>query len=1162
LPPPDARAGTTHPSRGEAAEFESRGERALHARRLPAEGDEALRIVDRARTGEAEVESLETRRRNLPPPLLYDLTELQRHANRLFGYSAKKTLEIAQSLYESKKLLSYPRTDSRYLSESVAATLGEVVSTVAGPYRDRLAPGTGGQPLGPRYVNDARVRDHHALIPTPTPPGSVTLNRDEQRIYDLVCRRLLAAWHEDHVYSTTTAITRIRNPGPAAGDPDIVDRYHSTGTQVLRAGWKILDPPPRAPARPPEKMGDEEDPPQAGSTEADPRLPPALAAEQPVDVLDARSVARKTRPPRPLTDATLLTAMETAGKTLDDEELSDAMRESGLGTPATRAAIIETLLTRGYVERRKKSLRATDKGIRLIEVVHEWVKSPAMTGRWEARLRSIEQGRGDFHAFMREIERYIQDVVERVRVEAVAAEPTPYRDGACEVAAADRATTPPIPSTTPMPDAPIPERPRRPTPCDVETPGALRQLLSSHFGFDDFRPVQEEACRAAATGQDVLLVMPTGAGKSLCYQLPGIARGGTTLVVSPLIALMEDQVAPLRQRGLRAERIHSGRGRSQLRSACQAYLAGDLDFLFIAPERLGIPGFPEMLARRPPGLIAVDEAHCISHWGHDFRPDYRMLGERLPELRPAPVVALTATATSRVQRDIIEQLGLTSPRRFIQGFRRTNIAVEVVEMPPGARHRAVASLLAEPARRPAIVYAPTRAKAEALAELLSERFPAATYHAGLASDIREREQTRFIAGELEVIVATIAFGMGIDKADVRTVVHTALPGSVEGYYQEIGRAGRDGDPSRAVLFHSYADRRTHEWFLERDYPDPQLLERVHAALGREPQTRAALQSATRLDAESLDRALEKLWIHGGAQLTADEKVVRGSGDWAPAYQLQRRHRQEQLEQMTRYPDRKQCRMLQLVHHFGDRADSGHPCGCCDMCDPEGSIALQWRPASALERRASEKILESLRQRDGQSTGRLHRELFDDQLDRRAFEQLVGCLVRAALIVEREDRFERDGREIQFHRAFLTREGRPANPKALDALQLVGSPVTDSTRRRDSTRQPRPRSRRPTFSARRPTGGEPSPRDGDREATTSSKLVEALRAWRSATARRHRIPAFRVLTDRVLLAIAAATPGDERSLLAVRGIGPTLARRYGREILSVLRRHRSASSTPD
>jgi DNA topoisomerase-3 len=414
-----------------------------------------------------------------------------------------------------------------------------------------------------------------------------------------------------------------------------------------------------------------------------------------------------------------------------------------------------------------------------------------------------------------------------------------------------------------------------------------------------------------------------------------------------------------------------------------------------------------------------------------------MLKQRLPLLRPAPVVALTATATPQVQRDIIDQLGLVEPQRFIQGFRRTNIAVEVVEMTPGARDQAVAELLARPAQRPAITYAPTRAKAEALAERLCEQFPAAAYHAGLASDRRDREQMRFLAGELEVIVATIAFGMGIDKPDVRTVVHTALPGSVEGYYQEIGRAGRDGHPSRAVLFHSYADRRTHEWFLTRDYPEPQLLERVYAALRSEPQARAVLREAAQLDPESFDRAFEKLWIHGGAVVDPDDGVSRGRGDWAQTYEQQLRHRREQLEQMLRYADRNQCRMLQVVNHFGDLADSGRACGSCDICDPGSSLALVRRPARAAERHALGLILESLRQRNGQSTGRLHRQLFDSQLDRRSFEQLIGSLVRGALIVEHQDRFERDGREIHFHRAYLTREGRMANARTLAALQVTG-----------------------------------------------------------------------------------------------------------------------------
>ena len=238
--------------------------------------------------------------------------------------------------------------------------------------------------------------------------------------------------------------------------------------------------------------------------------------------------------------------------------------------------------------------------------------------------------------------------------------------------------------------------------------------------------------------------MPTGAGKSLCYQIPGLARGGTTLVVSPLIALMEDQVAKLTALGLRAERIHSGRSRADSRAVCTEYLAGRLDFLFIAPERLGVPGFPEFLARTKPTLIAIDEAHCISQWGHDFRPDYRMLGQRLPSLRPAPVIALTATATPVVQRNVIAQLGLKSDNRFIHGFRRSNLAIEVVEVPRPDRMDVIQALLQDPARRPAIVYAPSRKDAVVLAEQLSTVMPAAAYHAGMSAADRERVQNSFL----------------------------------------------------------------------------------------------------------------------------------------------------------------------------------------------------------------------------------------------------------------------------------------------------------------------------------------------------------------------------------------------------------------------------------
>src|SRR5918993_9886 len=331
--------------------------------------------------------------------------------------------------------------------------------------------------------------------------------------------------------------------------------------------------------------------------------------------------------------------------------------------------------------------------------------------------------------------------------------------------------------------------------------GEPNEILQRVFGFAEFRGVQGEVVERVMAGLPTLAVMPTGAGKSLCYQLPALAREGTALVISPLIALMHDQIRSADTMGIRAASLTSAdsdRERTQ-----QRFRSGELDLLYVAPERATTPGFERLLEGAPLALIAIDEAHCVSEWGHDFRPDYRLLRPLLDSRPDVPRLALTATADARTRADILAQLGIPEDGLVIAGFDRPNIRYHV--RPRDGIGVQLKQLLADQPG-PGIVYAPSRDKAEKMAEQLGTAGrPALPYHAGLEAPVRARNQAAFVRSEEMVMVATIAFGMGIDKPDVRFVAHAAIPKSIEAFYQETGRAGRDGEPAEAWLFWSAED---------------------------------------------------------------------------------------------------------------------------------------------------------------------------------------------------------------------------------------------------------------------------------------------------------------------------------------------------------------------
>ncbi|MEJ6569705.1 MAG: ATP-dependent DNA helicase RecQ [Akkermansiaceae bacterium] len=687
-----------------------------------------------------------------------------------------------------------------------------------------------------------------------------------------------------------------------------------------------------------------------------------------------------------------------------------------------------------------------------------------------------------------------------------------------------------------------------------------REVLREVFGFEDFLDGQESVMEEILSGRDGSVVMPTGGGKSLCYQLPALCREGVTLVVSPLIALMKDQVDALEKKGVAVTLINSTLSWDEQRERLDGMKRGDFSLVYIAPERFKASSFMNALEGVKISMVAVDEAHCLSQWGHDFRPDYMRLGNALEALGRPQCIALTATATAVVREDIRSVLKLREPFERISGFERPNLSISVTSVEKVAQKYAKMKKTIE-AHKTGIVYCATRKKVEEVAETIhSWGLNCVAYHGGMSDKERERTQNQFIKKEADIAVATNAFGMGIDRSDVRFVIHFEIPGSVEAYYQEAGRAGRDGEAAVCDLLFNYADTRTQEFFIQGVNPGAQLIRELYQFLLSDADenyevfrtldeikeatgTKNAMGLGNGLGHLMRSRMVERFDVPGsrtkGTRLLRPEVIACDLEINEEALEEKERRDREKLEKVVQLCYANTCRQQWILEYFGEV--DAPLCGSCDVC--QGSENSERRGPTDDEALIVQKFLSGVaRMSRCTATG------WEGRFGRgRVIQMLVGSKSQDVLRTRLHE-LKTYGLLKQEGTAYLNVLCRSLHEGGLLVTQMGEYPLVTLTPRGEQVMRSLT-----SYSIEWPNQGGVAPAGVELEDMGfDARVYEQLRDVRTRLAKAERVPAYVIFSNETLQYLARLRPTTMEAGLLVKGIGEAKADKYLEPFLRVLR----------